>query len=74
MSALITEEYLGKRVSRGKREAFEAVLKKVPDVQLDEQDRLSNCGKGFRKPRALFQKIINQTPAPHYHEQINEHL
>lgn len=36
MSALITEEYLGKRASRGKREAFEAVLRKIPNVQPNE--------------------------------------
>ncbi len=40
MSALVTEEYLGKRASRGKRETFEAVLKKVPAVKTDERDKL----------------------------------
>jgi hypothetical protein len=40
MSALVTEEYLGKRAIRGKREAFETVLKKVPAVKPDERDRL----------------------------------
>ena len=40
MAALVTEEYLSKRASRGKRQAFEAVLKKVPDVKPDERDRL----------------------------------
>jgi hypothetical protein len=40
MAALATEEYLGKRASQGKREAFEAVLKKVPSAKPDERDRL----------------------------------
>jgi hypothetical protein len=40
MSALVTEDYLGKRAARGKRESFEAVLKKVPAVKPDEQDRM----------------------------------
>jgi hypothetical protein len=40
MSALVTEEYLGKRASRGKREAFEAVLRKVPSVKPDERDKV----------------------------------
>lgn len=40
MSALVTEDYLGKRAARGKRKAFEAVLKKVSTVEPDEQDKL----------------------------------
>jgi predicted transcriptional regulator len=40
MSALVTEDYLGKRAARGKHKAFEAVLKKVPTVEPDEQDKL----------------------------------
>jgi hypothetical protein len=40
MSALVTEDYLGKRAAKGKRKAFDAVLKKVPPVKPDERDRL----------------------------------
>jgi HicB family len=40
MSVLVTEEYLGKRAARGKNEVFEAVLKKIPSVKPDEQDRV----------------------------------
>jgi hypothetical protein len=40
MSALMTEDYLEQRAKRGSRKAFDAVLKKVPDVVPEEQDRL----------------------------------
>jgi predicted transcriptional regulator len=40
MSALVTEDYLGKRAARGKRKSFEAVLKKVSSVKAAEQDRV----------------------------------
>lgn len=40
MSALMTEDYLEQRAKRGSRKAFDAVLKKVPDVAPEEQDRL----------------------------------
>jgi hypothetical protein len=40
MSALMTEDYLEQRAKRGNRKAFDAVLKKVPDVVPEEQDRL----------------------------------
>ena len=40
LSALMTEDYLRERAQRGSREAFEAVLAKVPNVQADEVDRL----------------------------------
>jgi hypothetical protein len=40
MSALVTEDYLGKRAAKGKRKSFEAVLKKVPAVEPDERDRI----------------------------------
>jgi len=33
ISALITEEYLGKRAARGRRTAFHAVLRKVPRTE-----------------------------------------
>jgi predicted transcriptional regulator len=40
MSALATEDYLGKRAAGGKRKSFEAVLKKVPATKPDERDRV----------------------------------
>jgi hypothetical protein len=40
VSALMTEDYLGKRAKRGSRDAFRSVLAKVPDVEPDERDRL----------------------------------
>lgn len=39
LAALMTEEYIAERASRGNREAFERVLAKVPDVEPDEVDR-----------------------------------
>jgi hypothetical protein len=40
MSVLMTVEYLAERASRGEREAFEAVLRKVPAVEPVEGDQL----------------------------------
>jgi hypothetical protein len=40
LSALMTEDYLAERAARGSRERFEAVLRKVPDVEPEERDRL----------------------------------
>lgn len=40
MSALATVEYLEKRAERGDREKFEAILRKVPDVEPEDRDRL----------------------------------
>lgn len=40
LSALMTEDYLEERAARGSRERFEAVLRKVPDVDPEERDRL----------------------------------
>ena len=40
MSALMTEEYLEERAKRASRRKFEAVLKKVPDVEPDASDRI----------------------------------
>ena len=40
LSALMTEDYLRERADRGSRERFEAVLRKVPDVEPAENDRL----------------------------------
>ena len=39
ISALDTEDYLKMRASRASRKKFETALKKVPDVEPDEQDR-----------------------------------
>lgn len=39
-SALMTVDCLKERVKRGSREKFEAVLKKVPDIEPEEYDRL----------------------------------
>jgi hypothetical protein len=40
ISALLTEEYLAARARRGRRRMFEAVLKRVPDVEPNENDRI----------------------------------
>lgn len=40
LSALMTADYLEERASRGRRERFEAVLAKVPDVEPEERDHL----------------------------------
>ncbi len=41
LASLMTEDYLA-RASRGSHKAYEAVLRKVPDVPPDERDALSN--------------------------------
>ena len=40
LSALMTEEYLGRRARRGDRKKFERALRKVADVGPEERDRL----------------------------------
>ncbi|MGC9986780.1 MAG: toxin-antitoxin system HicB family antitoxin [Polyangia bacterium] len=40
MSALLTEQYLTERASRGSRSKFAAALAKIPDADPAEQDRL----------------------------------
>ncbi len=40
MSALMTEEYIQKRVERGNRTKFEAAMKKVAKIEPEEYDRL----------------------------------
>jgi hypothetical protein len=40
MSALLTEEYLHERASRGKRSKYEAALGQVPDLEPEERDLL----------------------------------
>lgn len=39
ITALETEEYLEKRAQKGSRNAFKAILDKVPDVEPDKFDR-----------------------------------
>ena len=39
LSALLTADYLEDRARRGSREAFETVLRNVPDVEPDPWDR-----------------------------------
>ena len=39
-SALMTEEYLSARASRGSRERYDRALATVPDVEPEEHDRL----------------------------------
>ena len=52
MSALMTEEYLGKRAKRGSRRKFEAVLAKVPDVNPEATDRIPARPARRRRPKA----------------------
>jgi HicB family len=40
LASLFTEEYLAERAQRGNRKAFEAALRKVPDVQATPEDAL----------------------------------
>jgi len=40
LSALMAEEYLEARARRGKREDFDALMAKVPDVEPEEYDKL----------------------------------
>ena len=40
VSALMTEEYLGRRAKRGSRRKFERAMTKVADAEPEEQDRL----------------------------------
>jgi hypothetical protein len=40
VSALMTEEYLGKRAQRGSKERFRKAMAKVADAEPEEQDRL----------------------------------
>ena len=40
MSALLTEDYLSKEAEQGRREDFERFMKKVPDVEPEDFDRL----------------------------------
>ena len=49
MSALLTEEYLDERARRGRRDKFEAVLRKVPSVDSDPWDRWEDA-RPFDRP------------------------
>jgi len=40
LAALMTEEHLEQRAQRGRKRKFEKVLRKVRDVEPDEEDRL----------------------------------
>ena len=40
MSALLTEDYLEEEAKKGKRADFERFLKKVPDIEPEDYDRL----------------------------------
>ena len=40
MTALLTEEYLSKRANRASQKKFKAILKKVPDVEPENYDKL----------------------------------
>ncbi len=44
LSALLTEEYLSERASRGSRRKFVKALSKVRDIEPDEEDRLQGGG------------------------------
>ena len=40
LSALMTEEYLEERASRGRQKKFQRAMSKVPKVEPEESDRL----------------------------------
>ena len=40
MSALLTEDYLEQEAKLGKRKDFERFMKKVPDIEPEDYDRL----------------------------------
>lgn len=40
MSALLTEDFLEREANLGKRKNFEKFMRKIPDVEPDEHDRL----------------------------------
>jgi hypothetical protein len=49
LAALMTEDYLS-RASRGSRRAYEAVLRRVPDVPPEERDKMSNTRMQRARP------------------------
>jgi hypothetical protein len=40
ISALMTEEYLGERAKRGDRARFDEAMRKVADIEPEEEDKL----------------------------------
>lgn len=52
-AALLTEEYLEQRASRGNRKKFLAVLRKVADIEPPEQDQAEpkRHGKALKRAR-----------------------
>ncbi len=46
LSALMTEEYLGKRAKRGDRKKFERAMRKVADVEPEKREKLKKKRAG----------------------------
>jgi hypothetical protein len=46
VAVLDADDYIRERAARGSREKFDAILAKVPDVEPEEQDRISLDEKG----------------------------
>ncbi len=61
VAALLTADYLQERAALGKRAAFDAVLRRVPNVVPDAEDQLPAEGKGSKSRRragpAAIQKL-----------------
>jgi hypothetical protein len=53
LASLITLDYLRERGMRGKRTAYDRVLRRVRDVAPEERDALSNKGMKQTKPGQL---------------------
>jgi hypothetical protein len=49
VAAILTADYLQERAAIGKRSAFDAVLRRVPDVAPDLGDELPPEGKGSKR-------------------------
>lgn len=43
ISALMNESYLQERANRGSREKYESVLAKVPDIEPEDYDKLTQA-------------------------------
>lgn len=52
ISAMLTEDFLIKEAKLGRREDFEAVLRKVPDVPPDPFEKKNKTEIGIGTPRA----------------------
>lgn len=48
VAAILTADYLQERAALGKRSAFDAVLRRVPNVAPDVGDELATEGKGSK--------------------------